>query len=55
VIEAPAARHNMPHATTPFIGRDSEMGEVRRRLAGHRLVTLTGVGGIEESILWFDR
>jgi predicted ATPase len=39
------ARHNLPAAITSFVGRDVETAEVRRLLAGHRLLTLTGVGG----------
>ena len=50
-VEAPAARHNIPHPMTRFIGRESEIGEVRRVLARHRMVTLTGVGGIGKSRL----
>ena len=38
-------RHNLPAQVTSFVGREREIGEVRRLLAGHRLVTLTGAGG----------
>jgi predicted ATPase/DNA-binding SARP family transcriptional activator/DNA-binding CsgD family transcriptional regulator len=43
----PAARPltNLPHPLTTFIGRRQEVADVVRRLAGHRLVTLTGPGG----------
>ena len=37
--------HNLPTPLTSFIGRERELSEVRARLAGARLVTLTGVGG----------
>ncbi len=37
--------HNLPINLTRFIGRAKEIEEVKRLLAGHRLVTLTGVGG----------
>ena len=49
--EQAAPRHNIPHPMTRFIGRESEIGEVRRLLARHRLVTLTGVGGMGKSRL----
>jgi non-specific serine/threonine protein kinase len=38
-------RHNLPTQVTSFVGRDREIDDVRRLLAGHRLVTLTGAGG----------
>jgi non-specific serine/threonine protein kinase len=38
-------RHNLPVQLTSFIGRHEEIGEVRRFLSAHRLVTLTGTGG----------
>jgi predicted ATPase len=44
-------QHNLPHLLTRFIGRESEMGEVRTLLSQHRLVTLTGAGGIGKSRL----
>jgi predicted ATPase/DNA-binding CsgD family transcriptional regulator len=37
--------HNLPAQVSSFIGRDVELAEVRRLLAGSRLVTLTGTGG----------
>ncbi len=40
-----AFAHNLPLQLTSFIGRDRERGEVRRLLAGARLVTLIGPGG----------
>ena len=36
---------NLPTALSSFIGREREIGEVRRLLGSHRLVTLTGPGG----------
>ncbi|MBI5301136.1 MAG: tetratricopeptide repeat protein [Chloroflexi bacterium] len=36
---------NLPHPLTSFIGREKEIAEVKRLLAQHRLVTLTGSGG----------
>src|ERR1700735_3704313 len=35
---------NLRPATTSFIGRESEAGEVHAAVKAHRLVTLTGVG-----------
>ncbi len=37
--------NNLPIQMTSFIGRENEIDEVRRLLADHRLVTLTGSGG----------
>jgi predicted ATPase len=37
--------HNLPAEVTSFVGRDKEMADVRRLLAGARLLTLTGAGG----------
>ncbi|MFN2250949.1 MAG: ATP-binding protein, partial [Anaerolineae bacterium] len=47
----PAARHNIPRPLTRFIGREGEIAQVRSLMAKHRLVTLTGVGGIGKSRL----
>ncbi|WP_232376198.1 helix-turn-helix transcriptional regulator [Amycolatopsis aidingensis] len=37
--------NNLPVQLTGFVGRDVELGAVRTRLAGERLLTLTGPGG----------
>lgn len=37
--------HNLPHQLTSFIGRESELRDVRSLLAAHRLVTIVGLGG----------
>jgi predicted ATPase len=42
---------NLRPATTSFIGRDSEVAEVKEALRAHRLVTLTGVGGVGKTRL----
>jgi len=42
---------NLPAELTSFIGRRDELAEVRRLLAGSRLVTLTGVGGVGKTRL----
>ncbi len=35
----------LPHPRTPFVGRQRSLAALRRLLAEHRLVTVTGVGG----------
>ncbi|HET7678386.1 MAG TPA: AAA family ATPase [Candidatus Limnocylindrales bacterium] len=40
-----ARNHNLPVQLTSFIGREREVAEARRLLAGTRLLTLTGPGG----------
>jgi predicted ATPase/class 3 adenylate cyclase len=42
---------NLRAATTSLIGRESEVGEVRAAVKAHRLVTLTGVGGVGKTRL----
>ncbi|WP_105968130.1 LuxR C-terminal-related transcriptional regulator [Streptomyces geranii] len=42
---------NLPEAFTEFVGRRSEVDDVRRLLETQRLVTLTGVGGIGKTRL----
>ncbi len=42
---------NLRPAATSFIGRESEVEEVKRALHEHRLVTLTGVGGVGKTRL----
>jgi predicted ATPase len=37
--------HNLPAPTTPFVGRNREIADVKRLLDTSRLLTLTGVGG----------
>ncbi|OBF86411.1 transcriptional regulator [Mycobacterium sp. 852002-51163_SCH5372311] len=48
--EASAAQH-LPAQLTSFVGRDAEKAEVRDLLADHRLVTLTGAGGVGKTRL----
>ena len=36
---------NLPTERSSFIGREADISAIRERLAEHRLVTLTGVGG----------
>ena len=40
-----ARPNNLPVQLSSFIGRDADINAVRRLLEGHRLVTLTGIGG----------
>ncbi len=42
---------NLRAAATSFIGRESEAGEVHAAVKAHRLVTLTGVGGVGKTRL----
>jgi non-specific serine/threonine protein kinase len=43
--------HNVPRPLTRLIGRETELGAIRALLAEHRLVVLTGPGGIGKSRL----
>jgi predicted ATPase len=40
-----ASYHNLPAPRSSFVGRERDMAEVKRALAGTRLLTLTGTGG----------
>jgi predicted ATPase/class 3 adenylate cyclase len=42
---------NLRPAVTSFIGRESEVAEVQAAVKAHRLVTLTGVGGVGKTRL----
>ena len=44
-LVATQTSHNLPGQVSSFIGRDTELAEVRRLVGGSRLVTLTGAGG----------
>jgi predicted ATPase len=46
-----ASPGNLRAATTSLIGRESEVAEVRGAVKAHRLVTLTGVGGVGKTRL----
>ncbi|WP_030442740.1 ATP-binding protein [Actinoplanes subtropicus] len=48
---AGATEHGLAVPTTRFIGRRTDLENVRRRLAESRLVTLTGVGGVGKTRL----
>jgi predicted ATPase/DNA-binding winged helix-turn-helix (wHTH) protein len=42
---------NLPEPVSELIGRDEEIGEIVNLIAGHRLVTLSGPGGIGKTRL----
>ncbi|HEY2539312.1 MAG TPA: transcriptional regulator, partial [Stellaceae bacterium] len=42
---------NLPQPVSELIGRDDELGEILSLVAAHRLVTLTGTGGIGKTRL----
>src|SRR6202012_2512916 len=46
-----ASPGNLRAATTSLIGRESEVTEIQAAVKGHRLVTLTGVGGVGKTRL----
>ncbi|MFV8167477.1 adenylate/guanylate cyclase domain-containing protein [Mycobacterium sp. 134] len=48
---ADAARGNLRIPTTSLIGRETELDELDTTLKSHRLVTLTGVGGVGKTRL----
>ncbi|MBX7237582.1 MAG: tetratricopeptide repeat protein [Caldilineales bacterium] len=43
--------NNLPTQLTSFIGRENEIAEVKQELESHRLVTLTGSGGVGKTRL----
>ncbi|MFL6206454.1 MAG: ATP-binding protein [Acidimicrobiales bacterium] len=43
--------HNLPAQRTRLIGREADVATVRRLLSEHRLVTLTGIGGVGKTRL----
>jgi DNA-binding CsgD family transcriptional regulator len=43
--------HNIPTDLTTFVGRQHESDDVRRLITAHRLVTLTGPGGVGKTRL----
>ena len=44
-------RHNLPYALTSFIGREEAMETLRANIQQHRLVTVTGTGGVGKTRL----
>ncbi len=49
--EAPSDRQVLPAQLTNFVGREHTIGEIRQSIAGNRLVTLTGPGGVGKTRL----
>ena len=49
--ERTSARHTLPAALTPLVGRTAELATLQQRLPGARLLTLTGVGGVGKTRL----
>jgi non-specific serine/threonine protein kinase len=50
-VETGTPRNNLPLQLTSFIGREKDQAEITDFLAGHRLVTLVGAGGIGKTRL----
>jgi predicted ATPase/class 3 adenylate cyclase/DNA-binding CsgD family transcriptional regulator len=50
-VAKPVGAQHLPAHLTTFVGRDTDMREVPRILEGHRLVTLTGTGGVGKTRL----
>jgi non-specific serine/threonine protein kinase len=53
-VVAPGARRslgNLPLELTSFVGRRTELSQVKRLLSASRLVTLTGIGGVGKTRL----
>ena len=48
---SPKRRHNLPERLSSFIGRGREIEEIDHMVNNHRLVTLTGVGGVGKTSL----
>ena len=46
-----ARPNNLPQQMTSFVGRERELSDVKARLAGTRLLTLVGVGGLGKTRL----
>src|SRR5262245_48485421 len=51
VPPAVAATNNLPQQLTSLIGREADLAEIKARLSSHRLVTLTGSGGVGKTRL----
>ena len=51
LADADATPGNLRPAATSLIGRDAEVAEIKTALRAHRLVTLTGVGGVGKTRL----
>src|SRR3954465_863594 len=47
----PGPPHNLPAQLSSFIGRERELSDLKGLLLSHRLVTLTGTGGVGKTRL----
>ncbi|MCL1588516.1 MAG: winged helix-turn-helix domain-containing protein [Actinomycetia bacterium] len=50
-VHADALRTGLPERITPFVGRETDLTEVTQLISDHRLVTITGFGGVGKSAL----
>ncbi|HEV8065338.1 MAG TPA: adenylate/guanylate cyclase domain-containing protein [Acidimicrobiales bacterium] len=50
-LDSPKVPNNLPAQMTTFVGRHGEIASLRSLIADHRLVTLTGAGGVGKSRL----
>src|SRR5258707_1126246 len=50
-VSAGAATNNLPQQLTTLIGREADLANITARLGAHRLVTLTGSGGVGKTRL----
>jgi len=50
-VDIGAAANNLPQQLTSLIGRESDLAEIKAQLSDHRLVTLTGSGGVGKTRL----
>lgn len=50
----PANRHNLPRSVEALIGRERKLSQLLELIASHRLVTVTGPGGVGKSRLVVD-
>jgi non-specific serine/threonine protein kinase len=48
---AARSKHNLPYPLTSFIGREQEIAQLEELVTTHRLVTLTGAGGVGKTRL----
>jgi predicted ATPase/DNA-binding winged helix-turn-helix (wHTH) protein len=50
-LQGQQPRSNLPAATSPLVGREQELHQLRTLLSAFRVITLTGVGGIGKTTL----
>ncbi|WP_371934999.1 LuxR C-terminal-related transcriptional regulator [Mycobacterium sp. TY813] len=50
-VRTEIASHNLPAQLTSFVGRQTQMSDVRQLVISNRLVTLTGAGGVGKTRL----